>query len=256
MKKGQVTIFVVLGIILIALASLFFFARRTVLLPTTTENLQGELVSIRNHIEECVQRGKNDYGLLEIVNKIGKQGGYLQPAQDTFRLWNDSKVSYLCFNIPQTEACYNRLRTSQEIEKEIATEISNVLEGCLDIQSFGQLRPYNIQENERTINTTIRREEVQVTVKAPITLVASNNRVSLEEVQTKLEVPLGEILEVTNDILDAETTDGEFETLFYMIDKKGRIKIYKQRPYPDKIYIIKKEGSPYTFQFAVQGEPR
>ena len=47
---------------------------------------------------------------------------------------------------------------------------------------------------------------------------------------------------------------GEFDSLPYMLGRRGAIEIETIKPYPDTIYILNKRNSNYIFQFAIQGE--
>ena len=74
------------------------------------------------------------------------------------------------------------------------------------------------------------------------------------EFKEVVDKPLGDLYEVSQDILDYESQFGDFDQLIYMLSKKGDYFIYKKRPYPDKLYIINDKERKLTFQFFVQGE--
>ncbi|MFH1133012.1 MAG: hypothetical protein V1735_00830 [Nanoarchaeota archaeon] len=77
-KRGQITIFIILGIVLLAAAGLFFFLRQGEERPlafVVTEKTPGELQPVRLYVENCLdQVGK------EAVNYASLHGGYTQQA--------------------------------------------------------------------------------------------------------------------------------------------------------------------------------
>ena len=252
-KRGQVTTFVILGVIIVALVLIFLYARQTILLPPTREGLLTEMDSIKKHINDCTQSVSEDP-----IRAIGLQGGYLATPEDTYILYNDSKISYLCYSIENSPRCYNRLLLLGHIEDELNDAIEFGLNGCLDIKSFERFRNFNVVLTEEPdVNVDIRKDKILVNIDYPTILKSKRDALEVRQdnFAVSLEYPLGELYDVAQEILEAETQIGDMDILSYMIFKRGKYKIYKQKPYPDKIYILKREDHPYIFQFAVQGQP-
>jgi len=255
-KRGQVTIFVILGIIIVALVVLFFAFRKQII-PTaaTPENLNEILGDIEDHIEDCIQTSAE--GPLE---QIGLQGGYLSVPPESYRTWNDNKVSYLCYNQIGVERCTNRLLTRAHMEEELSEVIEDDLARCIDVQGFssGLFKTFDVVANKpMELSTTITSDQVLFELSYPVTL-KSKSTDAVAESKTftvPVEAPLGELYDVALDILDGETSIGMFDTLTYMLVKTSRYTIYLDKPYPDKIYKIKLREGDYIFQFAVEGEP-
>ena len=251
MKKSQATLFIILGIVIIVLVALFMYARKTILMPLTPENLQSEMDRLEEKILDCVGEVGDKY-----IVKIGLQGGYLSTPKGTYRLWNDTTVSYLCWNQLGKPTCTNRLLTIEDMEKRLNEAIKNGLRECLNVHKFlPRWKRYNVEIGKKyDVETDIKREKVFVTLKYPIKLKGKEAEVSKEEFIKVFDYPLGRLYDVSQDILSFETQFGEFDQLMYMLQKRGEVMIYKLRPYPDKIYIIKEKDKPYLFQFAIQGE--
>ncbi len=255
-KRGQITVFVILGIVVVALIVLLF-AFRDEIIPTTasTENLNGIMDDIRDRVSECIEESAE--GPLE---KIALQGGYLSVPAGSYRLWNDNTVSFLCYNMQDKKNCRNRLLTREHMEEELSDAVEQGLASCVDIEDFspGLIETYEVMTPEAMeVETTILEDQVLFELDYPITLesTSNDNVVSEDKFSVPVEVPLGELYEVALDILDAETSIGTFDTLTYMLAKMSRYTIYLHKPYPDKIYQIKLREGDYMFQFAVEGEP-
>ncbi len=255
-KRGQATIFVVIGIIIIVLIALILVGRKTFFLPTTPDSLSNIRDDIATHIQECI----TDNSISEdVVVRLGMQGGYLSPGVDTFRLFNDTQVSYLCYNMDKTELCRNRLLLLGTMEQQLNDAMKPKLQSCIgDLKSFARLKPITIETpKQMDIQTTILPDTILVVVNYPVVIKAknNNNQVQQQTFQENLDYPLGELYSVSQTILDQETTLGDFDPLLYLLAKKGDYIVYKQRPYPDKLYTIKRSDDPYVFQFFVQGQP-
>ena len=256
-KRGQITVFIILGIVIVAVIVLLFAFRKDIIsTPATTENLNKIMRDINKHIEGCMEDSAEDP-----LNRIALQGGYLEVPADSYRLWDDTTVSYLCYNQPEVDRCMNRLLTRENMEVQLEKAIKNELMQCIDVQQFqssGILKTYDvIAKNQIELDVVIARTDVLLELKFPITLKSTKdeNVVSEDTFNVNIEKPLGDLYDVAMDIIDAETALGKFDTLTYMLSKTGRYTIYLQQPYPDKIYAMKLREGDYIFQFAVEGEP-
>jgi hypothetical protein len=248
--KGQATGFVLLGIIILAIVILVFYLRGQFYFgPLAPRGIDERFDAITDHISTCVGDIAPDY-----IERIGLQGGHLKTPVDTYRLREDTTISYLCYNIEESPTCYNRLLTRGDMETELNDAIKQSLSTCLSLQKF---RGGGIDLDVGTLDvlTDIGDDTVIVTVQLPITL-QKGDQVSTETTFVKrLNYPLGRLYDVSQDIIDVETEFGEFEQSSYMIAHKGQYIIEKQKPYPDKLYILSMKDDSYIFQFFVQGEP-
>jgi hypothetical protein len=220
--------------------------------PATQENLQGKMDSIERSIEDCLGKASQ-----APIYKIAEQGGYLSVIPGSYRLWNDSTISYLCWNMDGTRQCMNRMLTKEHMQNQLNIAIKQEVETCLNVQEEGDLiQTYNILlPNDFDIETTISADKVLIALDYPVTLQAKSgdSKVTKKDFKKIFSVPLGELYDVSQDIVNAETT-GLFDPLIYMLSKYSRYTVYTQKPYPDTIYQIKLREGTYVFQMAVQGE--
>lgn len=253
-KRGQVTTFVVLGIVIVAILLLILYARQTIFFPTTPDSLNSLLDEISDEIIECIGEVSKDP-----IIRIALQGGYLKPDIDTYRLYNDTTISYLCYDIPKKPQCRNRMLLISDMEEQLNLALkARILSCTANLDSFTKLKPIIIETpKEMKIDTKINLKTVDVTVKYLIVVRAKkgDTLVQRDSFIKTFDYPLGDLYNVAHDIIDSETEDGEFDQLFYMIAKKVEYKVYKYRPYPDKLYTLKRDDNDYQFQFFVQGEP-
>ncbi|MDP4012904.1 MAG: hypothetical protein Q8R00_04850 [Candidatus Nanoarchaeia archaeon] len=247
-KKGQVTMFIIAGIVIVAAVLLVIFLRGRLFVVVTPENLPDQLISIQDHIENCLKEVAPDY-----IERIGLQGGYLSTPEETFRSTLGIPISYLCYNQDRVPNCYNRMLTLPHMQDELSRAIQEGLQTCLDLRRLE--RGFSMDIGALDVDTEIGKDNVLVTANLPITLTKEQATVSEDEFFVNFDYPLGRLYDVSQEIIDIEAVYGEFDQLNYMLAKRGQYIIEKQRPYPDKLYILQHKDSNYIFQFHVQGEP-
>ena len=260
-KRGQVTIFVIIGILIIVSILLFLFLRSRVYLgPGTILDLEQEFPQIEEHIQEC---------LLEAVEpriiQMGLQGGFIRTPDGTFRQYQGNKVSYLCYNIRDQPFCRSRILTIPNMEAEISEFVKRDIESqCLNIAGFGKIG-YDIIEGPLEITTDIGDDKIIITANIPITIIKGANKAERSEFSTSINLPLGRLYNAAHDIVNTEAISGFSDTLLYSVAKTQTTNkpyiIQKLQPYPDKLYIAKikdvpSEDDPFIFQFFIEGEPR
>ncbi|MDD5331754.1 MAG: hypothetical protein PHE43_02950 [Candidatus Nanoarchaeia archaeon] len=264
-KRGQVTLFVILGIVIVAVLLFFLVGRETIFMPISSESLNSEMDNIKKIMIEC-SYDESANSPNELIKTLGMQGGYLETPEESYRLFDDSKVSYLCYDIENKENCMNRMLTIKNMEDQLNENVGDFMDNCLEeVKSQGNLKTYNVLINgEPKYEFLIRPDEVVLNINWPITLKGKSKDISVSEDKFEIDFnyPLGNLYDVSQDIINGyslspgEATTGYFDSLTYMLSKKGEYKIYVKKPYPDEVYRLVKEGNNYIFQFAVQGEDR
>jgi hypothetical protein len=125
-KRGQITIFVILAILIIAVVAGFFILRDKITFFQPA--IPGELTPITNSIQECVQ------STLEDGTKLaGLQGGYIIPPSNAL----ETDFSYIAYGYYLGK---NTLASKTQIENEIANYIELTLPFCFDASSFQEYR--------------------------------------------------------------------------------------------------------------------
>jgi len=219
----------------------------------STEDLNKVMSDIRKDIISCLGEVGEDP-----IRRIALQGGYLSTPEGTYRLYDDTTISYLCYNMERDPKCRNRMLRQQDMKEQLDEAIDFALSTCIDVQKFKKLGSFEIKTPSTwEVDTTINPESTLVTLVYPITISSTKSDLTLSsDTFTKIfNYPLGELYKVSQDIINFETTYGEFDQLPYMLSYHGLYRIDKLRPYPDKIYKISKQDINYVFQFAVEGEP-
>ncbi|MEK6816907.1 MAG: hypothetical protein AABY09_04800 [Nanoarchaeota archaeon] len=249
-KRGQITVFVILGIVIVAIIVLLFAFRKDIIPTSSQTGINSEMKAAKQMITDCLEKSAT-----APVEKIAMQGGYLSPAPSTFRLWNDTQISYLCFNQADKVTSTNRLLTLRKMEDQLSAAVEESLKTCVDLTDIKGVDI--IAQKDFKVTTRILPYQVLFDLDYPITVQSkvSDAKATEKKFSFIMDAPLGDLYDAAQDILDQETEIGTFDQLTYMLVKLGKHTIYVVKPYPDKIYRLKLRENPFMFQFAVQGEP-
>lgn len=244
-KRGQVTIFIIIGLILVVVVALLLYAQNK---GFQVINIIGSReLTLKDEVSKCIiELGDPALDLL------ARQGGSFNPKK--FRLYLGYEVNYLCYNLEDTDVCSNRVLTQDDLELELENYLGSKIKSCIDSR-FGNLRSSNtqIQTGQYSLDVTVARDNVLFLVKYPTTIRRSDSSNVINEYLEVVGKPLGRLYEVAYSIVRAESSIGDFDPVPYMILYKD-VQIRKDRPYPDKLYSINKINDDYTFQFAVEDE--
>ncbi len=244
-KKGQISWFIILGIIIVAIMALVLYARQLGIGVEPKRFLETQASAIREEVESCLELlGKQS------INAIGKTGGILNPTK--VRLYNGYKVNYLCYNVANDERCSNRIAKLSDIEKELEGNIDSKLSTCVNLAQFSG--DYELKTSRLSLKASIGLDDVSIDLDYPITLETRDIIVEMRDFSKSLNYPLGRLYSTAQTIVSDEARLGDFNKDSYMLLHKDVI-IEKHRPYPDKVYVLKTRTSDYIFQFAVEGEP-
>jgi len=251
-KKGQVTLFVILGIVIVVVALLVLHTRTNLFLfNPSVEDLNNQLEGINEHVVDCILEVGE-----EPIRRIGLQGGYLGASTGAYIVYNDSTINYLCFNIEDSPQCMNRMLLEKNMEEQLSENIEFMLGSCLDVKSFKKFGGFEIVSGDWDCDVEIKKDNVVVNVYYPVQLKSTKSdvEVSMSDFYKSFDFPLGYLYDASQIIVNTEAMYGEFDQLIYMLQEKGKIRIEKKRPYPDKLYIMNAIDNDYVFQFAIQGE--
>jgi hypothetical protein len=238
-KKGQVTIFIILAIVIVALAVLIyvFFPQIKTTIGISTENPE---VYLQTCIEDKLET---------TIEKISLQGGSVSPTN--YIAYQNSNIEYLCYINEYYEPCVMQQPFLQtHIESEIRTEIVQDVRNCFDSmrQDFEE-KGYGFNLRTGTINVELLPERVIVNVGHILTLTKDSSD-TYETFRIVSYNNLYELVSITNSILNWETNFGSAETTTYM-DYYPHLKVEKKNQQDGStIYIITDRNKGDFFQFA------
>ena len=248
-KKGQVTAFMIIGIVLIIVVALVFLARNQIGIGVPKQQfLDLQLKSIQDEVNRCV-----DERVPEGLKLLGLQGGTLQPGN--YRLYKGNQVSYLCSNIPNDNRCLNMLQPLGNFGDSLKKFSEFELNNCLDPNKFKNIfGAYDINIGKLNVDIGLENEKTLINVDYPVTLSKGDAKVTLPKITREIDAPIGSLYEAVYQIINGYASTGDFLHEAYMFQNRGEIEIKRDTVYPDIIFVLNKKNSDYAFQFAIEGE--
>jgi len=220
MKKAQVTMFVILGIIILFIVGVFIFITSQQKEPEQQDNLPLALQPVKNMIEQCLyQKGKEAFILL------GQHGGYIDPEKAgvvvvpnsptlstglefipdgkyTLPYWfylsspNNCKTCVFDTKRPPLRRDFGRY----SVEAQVDSYVSEHLQECLDYSSFRE-RNYQIDElSAPKITTTVGEKDVTLKLDYDLQVTIDGQSTKISSYQTKLDVNFKRIYDLATEI--------------------------------------------------------
>ena len=239
-KRGQVTIFIIVAILVVAVVALLFAFPKL----RTAVGIE-KLESPENFIQTCLEDA-----IKEDVELISLQGGSLEPEHSY--LYQDNKLQYLCYSNEYYKPCmvqvpFLRNHIEDEIKKSIEEDVNfcfNSLEQTYDDKGYTT----NLKKGE--IIVELLPQKIITTINSEFTFSKADDTQRRETFRIILNNNLYELTAIAQNIL-------EWETLYGGADPDGYMNTYsnlKVEKYPQTdettIYILTDKNTEEKFQFA------
>ncbi|QQG38456.1 MAG: hypothetical protein HYS32_02505 [Candidatus Woesearchaeota archaeon] len=251
-KRGQATIFIIVGLVILVVIGLMFFFQgdilRKQLSPEDARKLiNSQLTPIEEHVEGCIEKVTPDG-----IKRLALQGGSLSPI--SYATYNGTKVQFLCYKEPGVSTCIQKPLTRAQMEKEISNYVEFQIKTCLDLRKFERNRNYDLTTGTLSASTKIDDNNIQVSLDFPVTLSRDQVKTTFNEFSSIFRVPLGKLHDLSIDIINSEIEFAEFNNIGYMVQNKGEIIVERHTPYPHEVYTLYPRDGSIVFQFAIEGE--
>lgn len=184
-KKGQLTIFIILTIVIIGLVVGFFAFRGS---------LEGSLFSsdgdsVKVFVEECLDEVSK-----EVAYSIGQGGGYFFPVNFS----TETGIPYYYVDGK------NYMPTKKEVEDEISLFVSGELYLC--VGNFSEFQDFEISEEFPSSKTTIRDEEILIKTDYPISVTKGESTILLKEFKTEVPIRLGIVYDAVDRLMQEQVS--------------------------------------------------
>lgn len=211
MRKAQITNFIMLGVILVIMVAIFFFAKSTILEKITPEKIiPPDFIEVNGFVEGCLKDVATD-----AIYLAGQQGGYVKLPNNIAADYS-SYLSPIPGGVIKTPYWYykgeNRIPSLTEMELQIDDYVKSNLGSC--IKNFGSLKnKFNITAGDIDVHTTIAEKGVIVNLYRP-TLVEKlddHQLVELDDFTTKLNINLYKTYMLARQIMQTENQNAYLE---------------------------------------------
>ncbi len=240
-NKGQVTIFIIIAIIIVGLAALFFF-----IIPeseiTTVFDEKNPYAFIQTCLEDKIK---------DTIEIISLQGGSLEPEH--YIVHQDETVEYLCYTNEYYRNCVmQQPLLKQHIESEIKSGIEGVVIDCFNaLEESYEEKNYNVDMGRGITNIELLPKRVVTSFDYVLT-VSKAQTDRYDSFSVVLNNNLYELVGITNSILELEALYGEAETTLYM-NYYHDLKVEKlKKSDGSTVYILTDINNGKKFQFALR----
>jgi hypothetical protein len=239
-KKGQLTIFIIIAILIVAFVVIFFMFRESKEAEEPFLIPESQLYDIKNSIGGCLEITSIDG-----IRLAGMQGGYIFPPENSL----ETNLSTIAYGYYRGE---NTLISLNKIQNEIESYVELAMPLCFDEYMFEDL---SITSNNLNTEVKINSNSVSFLIDYPISITKESATLILEEeYRTEIPIRLGKIHKKANELIEKEKENPLYIELTYLTNSDYDISIlsYKKNVL---IYSITDENSqiddiPYTFMFA------
>lgn len=248
-NRGQVTIFIIIGIVIVSVVSIFFLIRAGIF-PNVGEKLEENPNSfLESCLEDSVKEG---------IRIISSQGGYVNnQLNKTFKFSDEddfSDISYLCYTNEDYNPCVNQEpMLIQHLKNEIKNYIFNDVEDCLDSLILSlENQGLNTEIVNNGFEIELEENKVNININSELTLTKTGETTKYENFKVIIPSKFYDMALVTGEIINKEVTNCDFN-------------IYDAFDYPELdinkhitsdssiIYRIIDRESGDKFKFAVRG---
>jgi hypothetical protein len=255
-KKGQVTIFIIIAILIVAICVLIFLYY-----PKIFGSLTPETKNPLTYIQECI--GEQ---IEENIQRITLQGGdYYITNTNAAYFYKDEEddegnyVRYLCYtnaNKINTPCVDQEPFLTKHIENETLNSIKSDIDVCFTrlVKSYERKR-YEVELKTGTPRVEILPGVISTNFNRTLILKRGDETSTYRKFEVNLESNLYEILEIAKNILAWETISGESipEAYTYI---NPYIKVERRTKDNDvEIYILTDKNTGESFRFAIRSFP-
>jgi hypothetical protein len=243
-KRGQVTIFIIIAIIIVAAGFLIYS-----FYPQIKSTLSGQEVTPESYIQSCVE-GE----IKTAVDTLSVQGGTIKP--ENFLLYKDTKVEYLCYTAEYYSPCIvQQPMLKTHVELEIQNDIKNTVDACFaSMKSSYEKKGFSVDLKSGQKRIELLPKRIVATFNYSLTLTKGSDTQKHDSFSVVMNNNLYELISIANSIIEFETTYGDAETTAYMVYYHD-LKVEKNLQSSGvKVYVLTDRNTENKFQFASRGQ--
>jgi len=236
-KRGQVTLFIILAIVILGAMIFFLYPRVKVLFVPKTP------ISI---IDECL-KGSLD----EALSIVLKQGGSIEPS--LYYTFEGNNVEYLCYTNDNFKTCVmQQPLLKQHIEREIKEYIEPRARNCIGIlKEEMTAKGYDVKADYKGMSVEIIPNKINIDVVADVVLRKEGSE-TFNRFSIKKASKVYDLIMISTSILNYEAHYGDAETTIYMIYYPTIIVEKLKQGDGSKIYNLVDINTQEKFTFATR----
>ena len=208
-KRGQVTIFILLGLVILIAALFLFYFNSDKKSSEVEKNFesQQDIMPIRNYIESCIKLVGED-----AIVWIGEHGGYYElPTYST----KDYSIETAYYFYENSNIMPSKTDVEEELSKYLNKELSFCLRNFVDFTQQG----FDIEQGEIVTTTIIRPGNVLFNVNFPVVVKKDKSKIKLNSFSNSVDkIRLNTVYGAVNSIINEQMKDFESICLSYLFN--------------------------------------
>ena len=251
LKRGQITIFIIVAVIMVAVVGLFLLLRSGIIPNPFIRAEKNPSAFLQNCLEDDVY---------EILEKISPQGGYLEnPLNIEFKNIDEGifyKTSYLCYTQAYNQKCVNQEpNLIQHIENEIQNHIEEKVRTCTDsLEESYSKAGYTVGVLDQGFEVDLNFNKIVIKIDKELKLGLGDDVSLIKGFEVNIDSNIYELIKTAQKIVNSEAVSCEFDYVQYMINNPNIEINYEQiTSSGSEIYTIKDLKTQEWFRFAIRG---
>lgn len=244
-NKGQVTIFIILAIIIVAGVALFFLFRSGAIPQFGGEEFDNPIPFMESCIGEKME---------ENLALSTSQGGFVDP--EFFKINNDVKATYLCYNRGLFDSCINQHPVYiTEITEDLESHIEPVIEDCyLQLESSLEEGGADVRVSEvGSFDITLALGKVFLDLNRKITVSRTEDSLEINEINLVYPSKIYDLAKIAAQISRDESKYCNFNFINYMgIHPETEVDLRVMSD-QSKVYTIKDKKTLQNMSVAIRG---
>ena len=209
-KRGQITIFIILGLLIVATFVIFLVLKEDAVteeIKVSEESfteLKGE--NIKSYVDSCLEKVTEDGLML-----IGRQGGYYQSPLDYSILFFDDKLPYYYY---EDETIILGI---EDAEKELERYIKDNMPVCVDNFKTFEKSGYDVTTGEILVNVNYG-NKTNVNLNYPLKFELGDSVTEMDTFTNIVDVNVKKFLEAAKELVEQNLIDKGYICLTCMED--------------------------------------
>lgn len=237
-KKGQVTLFVILALIVVGVVIVMF--------AFPSANVFSSELNPSSYLRSCIEPEVEN-----IKNTLSVQGGYTNP--DNYAMYQDLRLQYLCYTSENYVPCsVQQPLLLKHIQEQMKAHIEPRAKQCFeDLKDQYESRGFEVTSGNSEINVGILPGNIVVDFIAPLTLRREDTQ-TFQKFSVGMQSEWYTLINTAVNIIQYESTFGDSETSLYISYYPNLIIEKTRRGDGSTIYQLRDVTSEDEFAFATR----
>ncbi|MBU2562045.1 MAG: DUF515 domain-containing protein [Nanoarchaeota archaeon] len=207
-KRGQVTIFIILSIVLIGSLILFFLVREGIV----PQFWGGGEINPDLFLQTCLEEK-----IESTIDILSSQGGYIENSLS--KEFDGKNISYLCYNSLNYYTCINQEPLLiQHLKNEIKKEISEEVKNCFNELSLNlEKEAYTVDAKYHDFAIDLESKKVIVKINGEMTLTKNSETLKHDDFIIVVKSSFYDLAIIAQEIISQESEFCNFNYLGYML---------------------------------------